>query len=330
MSMIVVTGGAGLIGSALIWGLNQRGRSDILVVDDIDHPEKAANLKPLKFEKLLGIHEFADKLTKLKASEAIFHMGAISLTFEKSWERLLEVNVGYTQDILRWAAQHGVRCVYASSAATYGNGSSGYSDMHGLFDKLQPLNLYGKSKLVVDIWARDEGYLEKAVGLRYFNVFGPNEYHKEMMRSVVTKKFDEMRQRRVIELFKSNDPQYADGEQQRDFVYVKDAAEATLFFLDKPNLGGVYNIGTGTAETWNTVAKAMFQAVHAPEDIRYIPLPETLAGQYQNFTEADISKLRAAGYDRQFMPVREAVTEYVQQYLTKKVEDGHDHRHLGE
>lgn len=324
MSMIVVTGGAGLIGSALIWGLNQRGRSDILVVDDVDHPEKKKNLKPLKYERLLGIKEFWNELKAGNIlAEAIFHMGAISSTFEKSWERLEEFNVRYTQDIVQWAVTNNVRCVYASSAATYGDGSKGYSDDHVLFDVLQPLNLYGKSKLVVDRWARNEGHLEKVVGLRYFNVFGPNEYHKGEMRSVVTKKFEERQQRGVIELFQSTDSQIGDGEQRRDFMYVKDVAEATLFFLDKPKLGGVYNIGTGTAETWNTVAKAMFAAMNMPQNIKYIPMPARLARQYQNFTQADISKLTAAGYTRPFMPVAEAVTDYIQHYLTQR-------RHLGE
>ncbi len=336
MSMIIVTGGAGLIGSALVWALNKRGRTDLLVVDDVDHLEKKRNLQPLKYEKQVGIKEFREELLggRVKA-EAILHMGAISSTFEKNWERLQDLNVSYTQAVIQWAVKNTIRCVYASSAATYGDGVNGYSDDHALFDKLQPLNLYGKSKLAVDMWARDNGYLEDAVGLRYFNVFGPNEYHKGEMRSVVTKKFDELQQHGFIELFKSNDPQYEDGQQPRDFVYVKDAVEATLFFLDKPKLGGVYNIGTGKAETWNTVARAMFTAVGKPADIRYISLPAALAPQYQNFTQADITKLTAAGYSRPFMPVAAAVTDYIQHYLTirqaqGKPTDRHDHRHLAE
>lgn len=322
--MIIVTGGAGLIGSALIWGLNERGRRDIVVVDHVDHPEKERNLQPLTYERLVGIQEFHEQLTAgTIAAEAVLHMGAISSTFEKSWKRLQELNVTYTQDVIQWAVKNNVRCVYASSAATYGDGAQSYSDDHVLFDTLQPLNLYGKSKLVVDVWARDNGYLEKVVGLRYFNVFGPNEYHKGEMRSVVAKKFDELQQRGYIDLFKSNDSKFNDGEQRRDFVYVKDAVEATLFFLDQPAAVGVYNIGTGTAETWNTVAAAMFAAVGQAVNVRYVPLPEALAQQYQNFTQADISKLRAAGYDKVFMPAGAAIQEYVWQYLTRG-------RHLGE
>lgn len=330
MSMIIVTGGAGLIGSALIWGLNQRGRSDIVAVDDLDHIEKERNLKPLKYAKLVGIKEFREELTRgltpsvaTDGASAILHMGAISSTFEKSWERLQELNVSYTQDVISWAVNNGVRGVYASSAATYGDGTQGYSDGPALFDSLKPLNLYGKSKLLVDIWARDEGYLEKVVGLRYFNVFGPNEYHKGEMRSVVAKKFEELQERGAVELFKSNDSKYKDGEQQRDFIYIKDAVEATLFFLDKPNLSGVYNIGTGEAETWNMMARALFAAMRKSVNIIYVPLPEALARQYQNFTQADIGKLIAAGYDRPFRHVTEAVTDYVRNYLTHG-------RHLGE
>lgn len=324
MSMIIVTGGAGLIGSALIWGLNQRGQRDVLVVDDVDHPEKERNLKPLKYERLVGIQAFRKEIQAGNVSaEAILHMGAISSTFEKSWERLQELNISYTQAVVQWAVKNNIRCVYASSAATYGDGSCGYCDDHALFGSLKPLNLYGKSKLMVDIWTRDAGYLKSVAGLRYFNVFGPNEYHKGEMRSVVAKKFEELQQRGVVELFKSNDPQYQDGEQQRDFAYIKDAMEATLFFLDKPELGGVYNIGTGVAETWNTVTTAIFAAVNRPTNIKYIPLPEALAHQYQNFTQADITKLRAAGYDKAFTDVGVAVTDYIQNYLTHG-------RHLGE
>lgn len=329
--MIVVTGGAGLIGSALIWGLNQRGQRDIMVVDDLDHPEKERNLQPLHFAQLVGIQAWRREIkTGRAAADAVLHMGAISSTFEKNWTRLQEFNVTYTQDVLQWAINNGVGCVYASSAATYGDGRHGYSDDHALFEKLQPLNWYGKSKLLVDIWARDNGYLEQVVGLRYFNVFGPNEYHKGDMRSVVAKKFDEWRSTGRIALFKSNHPNYKDGEQRRDFVYIKDAVAATLFFLDHPSLTGVYNIGSGRAETWNVMAQAMGAVLGRSSVIEYIAMPTALADQYQNFTQADISKLRAAGYDKVFTPVNAAVTEYMQQYLTKKAEDGHDHRHLGE
>ncbi len=325
--MIVITGGAGFIGSALLWALNNRGRQDILLVDDVDHAEKENNIAPLQYEELIGIDDFQ---SKLKAGEydqrgitGILHLGAISATTEKSWEKLQQRNVEYTQDIIRWCVDRGVRCVYASSGQTYGFGELGYNDDHKLFDQLKTITLYGKSKLVVDIWARDAGYLEQIVGLRYFNVFGPNENHKEDMRSVIAKQYDTIKKNGAIELFKSYDAKYADGEQQRDFVYVKDAVDATLWFFDHPEINGVYNVGTGIARSWNDVANAMFAALNMPPNIQYVPMPEVLQGKYQYYTLADITKLRKAGYTAAFRPLETAVKEYIQDYLEP-------HKHLGE
>lgn len=325
--MIIVTGGAGFIGSALVWALNARWREDILVVDVIDHDEKEHNLAPLRYEQLMGGDEFREKLKKgafdTQNIEAILHLGAISATTEKSWGKLQDNNVDFSQEVIRWCADKGVRCVYASSGATYGDGSKGYRDDHALFDKLTPLNLYGKSKLVVDIWARDAGYLDQVVGLRYMNVFGPNEYHKETMRSVIAKAFPKLRDEGVIELFKSYNPAYKDGEQKRDFLYVKDAVDMTLFFLDNPRAAGVFNIGTGQARTWNDVASAMTAAVQKKPNIQYIDMPEDVRAHYQYFTQADISKLREAGYKKELMTLEDAIIDYVQNYLKP-------HNHLGE
>lgn len=325
MGRIIITGGAGFIGSALLWGLNERGITNVLLVDDIEHDEKEKNIGALQYEELVSIKEFRDKLLagdyNQAGVEAIFHMGACSSTTEKNWEYLLDNNVEYSKDVIRWCFDRGVRCVYASSGATYGDGSCGYSDDHSLFDELKPLNLYGKSKLMVDIWARDGGYLNKVVGLRYFNVFGPNEYHKEGMASVMCKKFPQMRAEGVIELFRSNSPDFADGEQKRDFLYIKDAVAATLHFLDHKDLAGVYNVGTGKAETWNAVAKAMFTALRPAEgkqpktNIRYVDMPVNLRDQYQNFTQADITKLRKSGFKQLFTPLDKAVRDYVVNYL---------------
>lgn len=335
--MIIVTGAAGFIGSAIVWALNERGKGDILVVDSIDptslelrgagHNEKEHNLAPLGYEQIISGDEFRQKLREgyydSQNVEGIIHMGAISATTEQDWEKLEDNNIEFTQEVVRWSDDHDVRCVYASSGATYGDGGQGYDDDHELFDKLEPLNLYGKSKLLVDIWARDGGYLDKVAGLRYFNVFGPNEYHKEHMRSVVVKKYDQLKEEGIIELFKSNSPEYKDGQQMRDFLYVKDAVSATLFFFDHPKVNGVFNIGTGEARTWNDVAKAMFAAVDRETNIQYVDLPEEIKDQYQNYTQADITKLRGVGYKLKMTSVEDAVKEYLVNYLDS-------HKHLGE
>lgn len=326
--MIIVTGGAGFIGSAIVWELNQRGREDITIVDDIDHDEKEHNIGHLRHDQLIGIADFRQQLLAGEFDnqdvEAIIHLGACSATTETNWEYLLDNNVEYTKDIIRWCQEHSARCVYASSAATYGNGEHGYNDDHALFDVLEPLNLYGKSKLMVDIWARDGRFLDQAVGLRYFNVFGPNEWHKEEMRSVVAKKYPDVAAGKPITLFKSYEEKYGDGEQKRDFIYVKDAVRATLFFVDNPTLCGVYNVGTGIARTWLDVARAMFSAAGMKENIEFIDMPGALKDQYQYFTQANIRNLEAAGFDTgENYSLERAITEYIQEYLAP-------HRHLGE
>ncbi len=326
MSKYIVTGGAGFIGSALVWGLNERGETDIAIVDDLDNGEKEHNIGHLKYDQQIGIKEFQQKLKvgyfDRDEVKAVFHMGACSSTTEQNWDYLLDNNVEYSKDVIRWCYDQEIHCIYASSAATYGDGSLGYSDDEELFERLQPLNLYGKSKLLVDTWARDGGYLHKVVGLRYFNVFGPNENHKKEMRSVMNKKFVEAKEKGVINLFKSNHPDYKDGEQQRDFIYVKDALAATLFFLDHPDVAGIFNVGTGVAHSWNEVARAIFSALSMAAKIQYIDLPESLKNQYQNYTQADISKLRQVGYSAGFMTLEKSIDEYIRQYLLP-------HKHIG-
>lgn len=324
--MIVITGGAGFIGSALLWALNERGRDDIIVVDQINHDQKELNLAPLRYEQLLSIDEFRRQLSEGRLNKmdisAIFHLGACADTTETSWPYLLDNNVHYSQEIIRYCYDLNIRCMYASSGAIYGDGAQGYSDEHELFDMFKPLNLYGKSKLTVDVWARDGGFLDKVVGLRYFNVFGPNEYHKDEMRSVVLKKFEQFQKEGVIELYKSYRDDFADGEQKRDFIYIKDAVAATLFFFDNPELNGVFNIGTGTATTWNEVAKALAKALQKKPNIRYIDMPKQLRSQYQYFTQADISKLKEAGFTKKMQSVPKAMEEYVNDYLVAN-------KHLG-
>ncbi|MEX1997161.1 MAG: ADP-glyceromanno-heptose 6-epimerase [Candidatus Andersenbacteria bacterium] len=325
--MIIITGAAGFIGSALLWALNQRGEKNILLVDNIDDNRKERNISSGTYKELLSIEDFHQRLRKgaftARQIQAILHMGAISSTTETDWQKLQTFNVEYTQDVIRWCVEHAVRCIYASSGQTYGRGEQGFSDATSLFDKLKTTTLYGQSKLLVDIWARDAGYLEQIVGLRYFNVFGPNEQHKKHMRSVIAKQYDLVKEKGVMELFRSYRSDYPDGGQQRDFLYIKDAVAATLFFLDNVAVTGMYNVGTGNARSWNEVAGALFATLHKPPAITYVEMPEDLKAGYQYFTQADITALKAAGFTTPFMPLEEAVADYVGNYLERD-------KHLGE
>jgi ADP-L-glycero-D-manno-heptose 6-epimerase len=319
--MIVVTGGAGFIGSALIWRLNQAGRRDILLVDRLGTSEKWKNLVGLSFDDVLDKTAFLDKLESGWSGDSIdliLHMGACSATTESNAGYLLENNYRYTLRLATWWQNHPkTRFVYASSAATYGDGSLGYSDAEDQLDRLRPLNMYGYSKHLFDLYARRRGWLSSIVGLKFFNVFGPNEYHKGDMRSVVCKAFPRLREEGKIDLFKSYDPRYGDGGQLRDFLYVKDALEMVMFFVDSPRVNGIYNIGTGKARSWNDVAHAMFSSVKKPSSINYIPMPEHLQGKYQYFTEADLTKLRTAGCGHQCMALETAINDYCGGYLAR-------------
>ena len=317
--MIIVTGGAGFIGSALIAKLNERGCEDILVVDEVDHERKQRNLQPLTYADIVGIPEFRTRLGSGDYDDAgvdgVLHMGACSATTELNWEYLQDNNVDYSKELITWCATNNARCVYASSAATYGDGSSGFSDEHSRFEEFEPLNPYGKSKLLVDIWARDEGLLKNCAGARYFNVFGPNEWHKGGMRSVINKKFPEITSGQAFTLFKSDHPDYADGDQERDFIYVDDAAEVSLWLLENPQANGVFNVGTGVARTWNDLASSMYKALDRNEEIIYIDMPANLKNRYQYHTQADVSKLRAAGYSKDFSSLENSIQDYVRNFL---------------
>ncbi len=317
--MIVVTGGAGFIGSALIWALNRRGRDDILVVDRLGTTDQWRNLAGLRFA------DFADKevfIADLEAGrfgatiEAVLHMGACSSTTETDADYLMANNYRYTARIAAWrASRPSCRLVYASSAATYGDGTHGYADDEKLLDALRPLNMYGFSKHVFDLRARREGWLKEIVGLKYFNVFGPNEGHKGAMRSVINKAYPGVRDTGRMALFKSHRTDYAHGEQRRDFIYVKDAAAMTLFFLDHPEINGLFNIGTGEARSWNGVARALFAATGQTAAIDYIDMPHELRGKYQYYTCADTAKLEAVGAPGAAFTLEAAVADYVQNYL---------------
>jgi len=318
--MIVVTGGAGFIGSALIAGLNSRGISDILVVDELGFDQRWKNLRNLSFADYVEKDDFLEMVLADKVPsgiEAVLHMGACSDTTETNASYLIKNNYEYTKLLAQWATDANIRFIYASSAATYGDGSAGFSDGQEEIENLQPLNMYGYSKQLFDLWARRTGLLKKIAGLKYFNVFGPNEYHKGDMRSYVIKAFEQINATGKVRLFKSYKSEYKDGEQKRDFLYVKDAVGMSLFFLDNAKLSGLFNIGAGKARTWNDLVKAVFAAMDKKPNIEYIDMPDSIRNQYQYFTEADITKLKQAAYKKEPTPLEDAIKDYVQNYLQK-------------
>jgi len=318
--MIVVTGGAGFIGSAIVAGLNKRGVNDIIVVDRLGKDQRWKNLVNLSFADYLDKDDFLEMVTEdvLPFSvDAVFHLGACSSTTETDVSFLMENNFEYTKQLAQWTTDEGIRFIYASSAATYGDGDEGFVDDQDKLETLKPLNPYGYSKQLFDLWAKRNGLLEKIVGMKYFNVFGPNEYHKADMRSFVLKSFEQINADGLVRLFKSHRPDYKDGQQKRDFLYVKDAVDMTLFFYDNPDTAGIYNLGAGLARSWNDLANAVFAAMGKSPNIEYIDMPESIRNQYQYFTEADITKLRSAGYKEQITTLEDAVKDYVQNYLQK-------------
>ena len=244
-------------------------------------------------------------------------MGACSDTTETDAEYLEKNNYQFSTLLAKWATDANIRFIYASSAATYGDGSAGFSDDEEKIENLKPLNPYGQSKHLFDLWARRSGLLEKIVGLKYFNVFGPNEYHKGDMRSFVVRAFEQINATGKVRLFKSYKPEFKDGQQMRDFLYVKDAVDMTLFFYDNPEINGLFNIGAGKARTWNDLVKAVFAAMGKTPKIEYIEMPDSIRNQYQYFTQADITKLHQAGYNKKTTPIEDAIKDYVQNYLQK-------------
>ena len=319
--MIVVTGGAGFIGSAIIWELNRRGKKEILIVDELGTDEKWKNLVGLQFEDFVHKHKFIDSINKAAFinADAIIHMGANSSTTEKDADYLFNNNYLYTKTLAEFCLNNNIRFIYASSAATYGDGSLGFDDDENKSVTLRPLNMYGFSKSMFDIWAVNQDVFNKIVGLKYFNVFGPNEYHKGDMRSVVHKAFEQVRDTGKVKLFKSRNPKYKDGEQMRDFIYVKDAVNITLHFLDNKNINGLFNVGSGQARTWNDLVAALFKAMEKPVDIGYIELPDHLADKYQYFTEANLLKLKNAGYKKEIASLESGINDYVKNYLLSKM-----------
>ena len=313
---IVVTGAAGFIGRNVVAELNARGLDDLVLVDDLGTTDKWRNLLGLRYEDMLSPAVFLEQVTsgKLGKIEAIVHLGACSATTERDADFLLRNNYHYSRALCEWSLANHVRFVCASSAATYGDGAHGYSDADDVTPALRPLNMYGYSKHMFDLWALKNRLFDRIVALKYFNVFGPHEDHKEDMMSVVAKSWRQINETGKVRLFRSYKPEYRDGEQMRDFLYVKDAVSMTLFFALESKAGGLFNCGSGKARTWKDLVTAVFTAMNRPVDIEYIPMPEALRGKYQYFTEADISKARAAGYSAPLHTLEEGVTDYIHTY----------------
>ncbi len=317
--MIIITGGAGFIGSAMLCELNRNGEHNIMIVDDLGSTttEKWRNLSGLQFADFISIEQLPGLLERnaLQGISAIIHMGANSSTTETDADHLLQNNFGYSKKIASFCMAHQVRLLYASSAATYGDGSNGYSDDIRHINTLRPLNMYGYSKQLFDCWALKNGVLDYAAGLKFFNVYGPNEYHKGDMSSVVYKAFHQIQESGTVKLFQSHRPDYRDGEQLRDFVYVRDCTRIMAWLLLNPKATGLYNVGNGTARSFRDLVTATFSALAKEPNIEYVPMPETLQNKYQYYTCADITKLRSAGFNEPLTSLEEGTREYVQHYL---------------
>jgi len=324
--MFIMTGGAGLIGSAAVWYWNGKGIDDILIVDHLGTSDKWKNLRALRYCDYLEKEDF---LTRLRAGdfdrtavEGIIHMGACSSTTERDATYLVHNNFEYTAALAEFALKRGIRMIYASSCATYGDGSLGYRDDENGIEALRPLNMYGYSKQMFDLYAKRRGWLAELIGCKFSNVYGPNEYHKGEMRSVVLRAYEQITASGVMKLFRSYRREYADGEQMRDFLYVKDAVAMLWFLFRHPEAHGLYNIGSGRAETWNALVRAAFAALGREEKIEYIDMPEHLRDRYQYYTCAEMDKLRKLGYTQEATPLADAIRDYLVNYRSRELHLG--------
>ena len=320
--MIILTGGGGMIGSMIAWHLNtQMNFDDFVIVDDLINEQQENNFNKRKFIEYIAKDDLEKYLNDKKNVSAVIHMGAISATTESNFNRLLQSNIRFSQALWHWCAENKVPFIYASSAATYGNGSVGYGDNESELDKLSPLNAYGYSKHFFDRWvqlelSKNQPTPPQWCGLKFFNVYGPNEYHKGRMASVAFHAFNQFKETNQIKLFKSEHPSYADGMQVRDFIYVKDAVKIVIFFLNNNNFSGLYNVGTGNAETFKALAEAvLINTKGQPNDIKYIEMPNDLKGKYQYYTQATMNKINSIGFNDNFMNLKEGVTDYLENYL---------------
>ena len=320
--MIILTGGGGMIGSMIAWHLNtQMNFDDFVIVDDLINEQQENNFNKRKFIEYIAKDDLEKYLNDKKNVSAVIHMGAISATTESNFNRLLQSNIRFSQALWHWCAENKVPFIYASSAATYGDGSVGYDDNESELDKLSPLNAYGYSKHFFDRWvqlelSKNQPTPPQWCGLKFFNVYGPNEYHKGRMASVVFHSFNQFKETNQIKLFKSEHPSYADGMQVRDFIYVKDAVKIIIFFLNNNNFSGLYNAGTGNAETFKALAEALLiNTKGQPDDIKYIEMPNDLKGKYQYYTQATMNKINSIGFNDNFMNLKEGVTDYLESYL---------------
>ena len=317
--MIVITGAAGFIGSCLVRKLNDEGFYDLVLVDDFSKTEKLKNLKNKQFSLKVDRNKFFNWLdNEHKLVQFIFHLGARTDTTEFDFDILNELNLDYSKQVWQKCIKYSLPLVYASSAATYGGGEFGYDDNHDLCENLKPLNPYGISKNEFDKWALQQDQKPYFwTGLKFFNVYGPNEYHKSRMASVVFHAFNQIQEKGGMQLFRSHKEGCGDGEQSRDFVYVKDVCEVMYFLMHnrKSENNGIYNLGTGKAESFNTLAEAIFESLEIEANLSYIDTPEDIRDKYQYFTEANIDKLRSIGYDKDFKKLKEGIADYVKTYL---------------